>query len=303
MKRIVLRSKRLQVYYCLQGRMNFSQDDKLTLYREKQGYEGEKRLAKLLQKNLANDYIALYGLLLENQGTVFQIDCLLIFQQQLVMIEVKNFIGEYEFRENQLYSINKNKYFKHPLQQLQRSDSNLRELLSSKLKVNLPLTSYVGYVNQEFTLFTEKTPTIILPTQLTTFIKKLNNHSRKLNSNHQNLARKIESLHIDESPFIRLPEYSYSAIRKGVLCRDCRSKMSGNWRNLICTNCSKVESTDSGVLRSVIEFHTLFPDTRITTPAILKWCEINISNKSMRNILRTYLKYHYRNNVSYFSFK
>src|SRR5699024_11828800 len=56
---------------------------------------------------------------------------------------------------------------------LQRSDVNLREILTKSFP-GIQLESYVVFVHQEFTLFTEKNSTILLASQIQSFIRTLN---------------------------------------------------------------------------------------------------------------------------------
>lgn len=243
----------------------------------------------------------MYGILLDNNGTLYQIDCLLIFRNKVIMIEVKNYKGEFEFREEQLYCITTNKYYQNPLHQLQRSNINLRNSLS-KLKPAMSLESYIAFVNQDFTLFAERNPMIILPSQINSFIKTLNQIPGKISERHQEFAGKIISSQIEESPYTSIPEYHYTKIRKGVLCNNCRSQMHLNGRQLFCQRCSYQEFIDSGVLRSVIEFSILFPEIKITTKKIAEWCALNISTRSIRRILQTYLRQYLTYKRSYYYF-
>lgn len=301
MKSVVLKSKELQVYQYLLGRMSFSQEDKNASYNAQQGYVGEWKLFKLLQALLKNEHIALYGILLDNKGTLFQLDCLLIFYNQAIMIEVKNYKGEFEFREDQLYCMTTDKYYQNPLHQLQRSDINLRETLS-KLKASMPLQSYIAFVNDEFTLFAKRNPTIILPSQINSFVKKLNQISGEISTRHKLLAEKIIASNVEESPYLRLPVYQFENLRKGVFCHSCRYRMHMKDRQLYCQHCSYQESTDSGVLRNVIEFNILFPNMKITTEKIATWCALDISSRTIRRILQTYLRQHLSVNRTYYSF-
>src|SRR5699024_1950390 len=142
-----------------------------------------------LKCQLMIHYIPLYGLLMDHQGNLFQMNCLLIFSQQMILVEVKNYQGEFEFRNDRLFSLTSSKCYQNPLHQLQRTENNLLELLS-KLQMNIPLKSFVAFTHEEFTLFAEKKPMIILPTQMNTFIKKLHHLSGDINIKHQRLMKK-----------------------------------------------------------------------------------------------------------------
>lgn len=301
MHRIVTASKELQVYQYLEGRRYFSREEQTAFYRARQGFEGERKLFNILQGQLDGEHIAIYGLLLNNHGTVFQLDCVVIFSRKVVMLEVKNHQGEFEFHEDRFYRITNDKYYPNPMHQLQRSDVNLREVLSNFIP-GVPLESYVMFVHQAFTLFTERTSTIRLPSQIKSFIRTFNQTPGKIKEQHRVLAAQLVAAHMEDSPHIDLPGYHFDQLRKGVLCRDCRSSMQLLNRRLYCQQCSYQEFIDSGLLRNVIEFQTLFPDFRITTTNIAAWCALGISDKSIRRILKAYLYHQSYNNKSYFEF-
>src|SRR5699024_12482759 len=101
---------------------------------------------------LSTDHIPMYGLLLNNYGTIIQLDCLLIFPSKVVLLEVKNHQGEFEFRDEQFYRITNDKYYTNPLHQLQRSDANLRQILT-KSYPGMQLASYDRFAQEVSTLF------------------------------------------------------------------------------------------------------------------------------------------------------
>src|SRR5699024_6280564 len=142
MHRIVTKSRDLQTYQSLHGRKYFSKEEQSAYYKARQGLEGERKLCKQLREQLSTDIIPMNVLLLNNYGTIIQLDCLLIFPSKFVLLEVKNHQGEFEFRDEQFYRITNDKYYPNPLHQLQRSDVNLWEILT-KSYPGMQLESYV----------------------------------------------------------------------------------------------------------------------------------------------------------------
>src|SRR5699024_6054979 len=153
MHRIVTKSRDLQTYQSLHGRKYFSKEEQSAYYKARQGLEGERKLFNLLREQLSTDHIPMYGLLLNNYGTIIQLDCLLIFPSKVVLLEVKNHQVEFAFGDEKLYRITNDKYYPNPLHQLQPSDVNLREILT-KSHPGMQLEPYVVCFHEEFTLFT-----------------------------------------------------------------------------------------------------------------------------------------------------
>ncbi len=191
---------------------------------------------------------------------------------------------------------------KNPLHQLERCETLLQRLLHD-LGFTIPIESYLIFINPEFHLYTTSIyPAIIYPAQLNRFLKKLNTRPVKLVKKHYQVAQKLVDHHHEESPYTRLPEYSYEKLRKGITCPNyCNTYFSDE--SLICKKCGCKEEVDAAVLRSVKEFTLLFPDRRITTEGIHDWCGIIESKKTIRRILRKNLRLNKHGRSSYYSLR
>src|SRR5699024_9022891 len=222
-----------------------------TIYQNlRKGFIGENKFAQLLRQKVSNDHIALYGLLLEERGTLYQLDCLLLFSKQAFLIEIKYFQGEFELKDDCFFDCLQQKEYRNPLHQLKRSTIYLQDLFA-KLRLNLPIKPQLIFNHHQFTLFHAKRQTpIILPTQLHSFMNQLQQIPSTIQQHHHHLSNKLKQLHLPSSPYERLPNYSYNALRKGILCHQCRSSMNLYYRKLQCTSCTYTELVDSGVLRN-----------------------------------------------------
>src|SRR5690606_17826779 len=109
--------------------MELSTNDKKNFYNLEKGYQGELMFYELLEEELTSKCICLYDLLLECNQTEFQIDNLLIYQNTIIMNEVKNFDGDFFIKDNKWYAVSTRKEIRNPIKQLQRSEYLLRQLL------------------------------------------------------------------------------------------------------------------------------------------------------------------------------
>jgi hypothetical protein len=268
-------------------------------YLEK-GYKGETKFDEWLI-GLSENCLILNDILLEINNTHFQIDSILICNGTCYLFEVKNYEGDYYVENDRWYSLSKNE-IKNPLLQLQRSESLFRRFLQD-LGYNLTVESCVIFVNPNFTLYQAPlNKPIIFPTQLTSFLNKLNRRisSSRLNGKHAKLSQQILVTHKHESPYSLLPDYSYDQLKKGVTCTSCHSFFTViEGKSLIC-KCGCVEFVDTAVLRSVEEFKRLFPKRRITTNEILEWCRVIKDKRTIRKILLTKYKLVKQGRSSYF---
>ncbi|MCM3800430.1 MULTISPECIES: nuclease-related domain-containing protein [Bacillaceae] len=280
-------------------RMELSERDKRYYYNLRMGYEGEVLFDSMAEK-LQCDCLVLNDLLLKVNNSTFQIDSLIITPNSIHLIDIKNYIGDYYYKNNKIYK-NPSQEIASPLTQLERSETLLRKWLTEH-DFDMPVVSYVIFVNPEFTLY-QASPDVpfILPTQNKQYFKQLNSNTTKLTSKHKMLADQLINAHIVESPFSQIPSYEYEKIRKGIYCKDCHSFSLVIDKNFYkCISCNNEEKIESAVLRSVDEFRLLFPERKITTKAIQEWCNFIENSGRIYKILKKNYKTLGKNRWIYF---
>lgn len=289
----------LVLYRLLNTRMDLSENDKKHFWTINKGYEGEVR-SDIWLLNLTDDWFVLHDLLLEHNQSAFQIDTLIIAYEKIQLLDVKNFEGDYVVKDDKWYNP-AGVLQKNPLHQLERCETLLEKLLHD-LGYHFTIDSYLIFNNPEFHLYIPSIqPAIIFPTQLNRFLKKLNSGPVKLTKKHFQLAEQLGGLHKIESPYPRLPPYSFEKLKKGITCRDCRNFLTDG--TLKCKKCGCIEEPEAAILRSVNEFSLLFPDIKITTDRIHEWCGIIKSKKTIRRILAKNLELIRHSRSSYYILK
>lgn len=302
MNQQVTRPRELIVYELLDGRISLTTEQKIKMQNLKKGYEGEKLFSELLKEKTNQNFIPLFDVLLEDDGTVFQLDCLLIFQYEMIMLEIKNYYGEFLLKDDYLFSVTAEKRYRNPLHQLQRSNLLLRELFS-KHKINLPLTSQIIFVNQEFTLFhAEQHSDLILPTQLNAYLSKLNDKSGSIGNHQYQISNTLLNLQLNKFMDNRMPDYTYSQMMKGILCKTCRGPILIEKRKFYCHYCNKEEGIDAAIMRNIGEFQILFPHKKITVKNIYDWCNEVVSRSTIKRVLVRNMKLNGRSKYSYYTF-
>lgn len=283
-KRPLTKPLKLILLEILNKRMDLPHDQKLYYSQLKKGYEGEMMFDALTEKLSCDCYI-LNGLRFEFNNTTFQIDSMIAMQQTLYINEVKNFEGDYFYENGKFYSRNGSER-KDPLVQLERSSSQLRQLLHH-LGYKIKVESYVVHINPEFTLYQAPLDApIIFPTQINRYISNLNRIPTILNRKHEILCDKLISLHVEEDPYAKLPPYKYGGMRKGFTCAMCNSfAISVHGQHCVCEDCGHVENVESAVLRIVWEIKMLFPELKITTNLVYDWYGGVGDKKRIRRIL------------------
>lgn len=279
-------SEELKLYRSLNMRMDLSDEEVKYCWSLEKGFEGEQQFdAWLMNLPDSENWVILNDVLLEYNNTTFQIDTLLLADESLYFFEVKNYEGDFFIDEKgRWYTLTK-KEIKNPLLQLERSKSLLRQLLQS-LGIHVHVEPYVIFINHNFHLYLAPiNPSIIFPTQLKRFSKKL--PVKPSNKKSLQIAQKLMSIHLEKSPYTRVPDYTYDQLKKGILCNSCHScdlQFIGH-HILECTRCSCREDARAAIIRSVEEFILLFPNKKVTTNAIFEWCEVITSKKVIRKVL------------------
>ncbi|MEI3607363.1 nuclease-related domain-containing protein [Pseudogracilibacillus sp. SE30717A] len=291
----------LQLLTYLDSRMLLSSSDRANLRNLEKGYEGERLFFELLKEKIHGEYISLYDLLLESNQSEFQIDHLLVLDNKIILNEIKNFEGDFYVKENQWYVVPSKKEIRNPLQQLQRSELLLRNLLH-QIGAPFQIEAYLIFVNPEFTLYQAPyTKSIVFPTQLNRYMQELNSRTTRLNSAHMNVAKELVSRHLPEFTRNRQLEYHYEQLQKGVMCGFCRKLLvSSSKLKIICSKCGEKETIESAIKRSVKEFSFLFPERLITITELHDWVNGITSKKVIRSILTNNLTLIRKGRSSYY---
>jgi hypothetical protein len=275
----------LILLHYLHARKKFTNEEEFNYTNLIKGYEGELK-SDIWLRGLTEEWLILHDLLFEYHGSKFQIDTLIIAYEKIYLLDVKYFEGDYLIKDDKWYNP-AGALQKNPLHQLERCETLLTKLLL-KLGHHYRIESYLIFNNPEFHLNTTSiNPAIIFPTQLNRFLKNLNQRPIELNKKYYRLAQQLVDHHQEESPYTRLPEYSYENLKKGIICpNNCNTFFSDE--RLICKKCGCKEEVDAAVLRSVEEFTLLFPNKIISVDSIHDWCGGLKSKKAVRRVLSKY---------------
>ncbi|MEK4971966.1 nuclease-related domain-containing protein [Niallia sp. FSL R7-0648] len=269
----------------LNSRMELSDELKTKYLNQGKGWEGERKFDKYL-KDLAPNSIILNDLLLQSHQTTFQIDSLLIEGDALHLYEIKNYEGDFYYENDRFYKKKNKVEISNPITQLKRTDSLLRQLVH-QLGYSITIIPHVVFINPEFILYQAPLHLpCIYPNQLNRYVKLLEKNKSQVKKQHAVFAEKLIALHMDESPYRRIPSYTYEELKKGILCDKCNSLFISTESAMIkCDVCGYTESLELAVLRSVKEFKLLFPERKITTKEIHDWCLISGGMRRIKRIL------------------
>ena len=236
-------------------------------------------------EQLECDCLILNDLELPFNTSTFQIDSLIITAYKIYLVEVKNYRGEFYMEDQELYQRPQYKR-SNPEKYLVRKEDYLSQLLQAK-GYHYPIESKVIYINNEFTLLQAPlNSTILLPTQIPAYIKKLNSISTNITNAHKKLADTLIGMHIDDNGKRNIPEYTYEDLRKGIMCPNCSSPaIHIQQKYCSCGNCEYRTTKSPLIVNCIEEFKMLFPECKVTTEAIYLWCAKMFTKKSIQNVL------------------
>src|SRR5699024_10855694 len=103
--KLLLAPSSLLIYETLRPRKHFSQEETQRYKQVKKGFAGEKELSHLLQSNNYKNIRPLFDCLFDFKGSEFQIDCILLTEDTIFLLEVKNYTSEYYMENNNLYHL------------------------------------------------------------------------------------------------------------------------------------------------------------------------------------------------------
>ena len=275
----------------LNTRMSLTEDDLKQYLNLRKGYEGEVAFDQLTASNLNSDILVLNDIMLEINHSKFQIDSSLIIQDTIFPCEVKNFEGNYLFKDDEFYFCGAKNPITNPLHQVKRAETLIQQYLK-KNGFYFRIVPYLVFINPKFFLYhAPQIDSIIFPPHLSSFMEKLNSKTSNLNGKQQKLADKMIADHIIESPYPKLPSYEYHSLEKGFSCFNCNSLLiSFDGQKLRCNPCGCEEDLELAVVRAVEEFKLLFPALKVTCNIIFDWCNAVVSRKTIRRILQKYYK-------------
>ncbi|MGY4688573.1 nuclease-related domain-containing protein [Salibacterium sp. K-3] len=264
-------------------RMKLPSKYKQQLINLEKGWEGETYFDEQL-KTLPKESVILCDLLFEINNTYFQIDTLLISHETVYLFEVKNYEGDFLIDKEEWYTSTEYE-IKSPLLQLKRNHSLLRQLFQ-KYRLSYPIKAYLVFTNRSFYLYQASYDLpVIFPPHIERFVSQWKNELSHSSYETTLLAEKLQTLHMESSPFSQLPEYTFQQLKKGVRCRECSSFLKLSQRTLVCPSCSRSESLEMGVMRNVEEWKLLFPEEPLTTNMVHEWCGLEIDKKRIARIL------------------
>lgn len=280
-----IKPEHLRILEILLTRMKISRDDYYYFLNLKKGFEGEL-VFDAYTKQFKLDHLFLNDLQLEIRRAPFQIDALMIRTNLLVLYEIKNFEGIYKWGAEKFIKTT-GTALENPSLQLQKTKVRLELLLQEK-GYSLKVEAYVVFVNPEFTLLGMPSDSnFILLSQIPGHFRNIQAPA-ELNTEQIKLAETLMNLHDPNYPR-KTTQYTYSDFKKGITCPECGTlaeNFSGYFQ--ACNKCGNKINVNKAIQSSIEDFHTLFPEDKLTSSRMMDWCGCSNDMRVYRVLKKNY---------------
>lgn len=284
----------------LKWRLPLNDDFENYLSRLERGFHGENEFSKKLAAY--NEYAHVYDFTFEIDGSMRQIDALLLFNNECVLFEVKNYIGDFIYKNDEFYTYYTMQKISSPIRQLDDAAEKFSELLY-RLGIRRSVRKFVVFINEEFHLYQAPDhQSIITRPQLRRSLNQLTRHQRPANSATLELKDTLLKLNIKDTRPAKVL-YQYEDLKKGLFCyKDGAVLKNYNRVTLICPTCGNKTSIKDAVLQSAQDFNTLFPREKLTIPALYDFSGGLLSKYNLRKALFEACERHSQARGTYYTF-
>ncbi|CAD2073220.1 nuclease-related domain-containing protein [Phocicoccus pinnipedialis] len=278
----------------LKKRMPLNATESRLLLVRNLGIEGEAFISRILSEKLNVQPLVLEDFLFEIDGSECQIDFLLIFEYECLIIEVKHYDGDYIYGDEFITKLNTKKSYPNPTLQLVRATDRLAKLFV-KENIRMKIITSLLYTHPGFYLYHAPVDSrvVFLP-QIKKFMETLNKKPCGIQERHERVFERLKSLRLESSSYERKITYDFDELKKCVTCAKCDGEMvrknAGDRKYVYCTLCDTQENFQEAMLRNSAELEYLFPEKRLTLSLVLEWVGDCISRQFLRNILATRYK-------------
>ncbi|WP_169449790.1 nuclease-related domain-containing protein [Lacticigenium naphthae] len=261
----------------LNKRMVLPNNKKQYLLSLQKGFDGELLFDQFAGK-LSSACIVLEDLRLELNNSFYQIDTLILTNEQIYLYEIKNFSGKYYCEDNQWYKM-PTTAVDNPLLQVEKAKAKL-EILLRMWNFPIPITAKIVFVDPGFLLFqTPFSSHFLFHSEVEQHLREVEENATPLDLRLTSLADKLiakDCQNRNSRPFRQsVPEYTLDSLNKGFRCAHCselfRTKTKYK-QSILCPHCAEKNRVPLLLTQAASELHTLFPDTLLSTALLEKWC-------------------------------
>lgn len=276
------------------------------LYYLTKGFEGEEVAYQWFQTysngqlNIITDYWF-------SHGKNMQADLLVILNHRWIVVEVKNFSGYFEYRDNDCYLNGKlmsDNYFS----QLTHRARRLQHI-ANDFDNNIKVESVMVFIGEhcDVEISSKISTKILLRNQLKAYIQALTNeqiHDRPTYSMDK-IVRHLENYRVEApfKPMVLDSDKVAKEIQRGISCSSCQSFNTDTTHKTVkCRTCGQIEFKKQAVVRAALELRQLYyyEPNKITNHNIYDYLAGLISRKTIMTTMNSHYQVVNKSKYSYY---
>lgn len=289
---------------CRQRGILFDTKSQKRLTRLLAGKVGEEEVVRILKKHLPKGWLILRNVWLEIEGNRTEIDILIIGPKCWWVLEVKNYEGKFEYRD-QLCYLNQ-KQFPDQIAAYRNRMRIVKNIIQKAPRYVPAVFGSMVFINESCQAVCDDLPDfqLIMRHQLVWHINEIIEQHQKL-THYMKIEDSLALLqnYLIDNPF-QPPQLSaevYEKLNKGFCCPTCNKiDSSVGHRHVTCNHCQHRTTKTEAVLRAACELGVLYyrDPSIITTAKLFVFIGGKIQLRTIRNILRTHLPSYGKNSAT-----
>lgn len=253
------------------------------------GFVGEAYFENFLLENGEPHWLVLKNVWLVYNGG-FECDFLVFTHAGGYTFEIKNYLGKYEYKENQWFR-NGTPNSHNPLSQVQKAKTNLQNIF--KQLPNSPhikgVLVFIGEFNRVHLHESIPSIKIIQRNELMDLFWEMKQEERNFLGYSPDKERLLKELAIYETvnPYQNqpIPNEVFSQLKTGICCSRCGSFELEKNKGFIICRCGIHEPRVHAILRIICEFGILFPEQNFKTSELTNFFGGDFSKSTLIRIL------------------
>lgn len=291
----------LAYYRALNRRVLLSGEDAKNLSAQEKGYAGECTYDRIFDE-VGHGFVFVFrDVYLGIEGRAAQYDSLIVSDDGIVVNEIKNYSGNYQYDKGTWY-IGKSPVSDDALSQLRRAVGKLVKL-RYQVRGKFNISGKVIFPNIEFRLQSnddELWDNVVMRSGLRSYLMQFQN----MNAGRvaEDIAELIRSHIVPNTYFDKCADFS--AVRKGLYCSECGGfELENRKYHLVCESCGSRETKETHIIRAISDYKALFLNERLTNKRFMEFIGYKVSEKTVFRMLNKYCEQHLKGPATHYTFK
>ena len=255
-------------YRALNLRFTLNAEDKRELKIYENGFYGECLYDKILDEVGHNNLYVFRDIYLVAGKSGAQYDSLIISDDTITVNEIKNYSGEYHYKDGRFVR-NNVVVPDNPFTQVDRAVGKLYRIFRNS-KINVEIKRKVIFPNDDFRLYSEDASiwkNVVIRMDLKKYFRQFKD---SYNTEKSGRLVSIIQEHFKDNPYFN-GSSNVSQIRTGLYCGQCGSFDLEKGRfQLTCVKCGTIESNETHLLRAMSDHKFLYYNRPMTKRSVLE---------------------------------